>query len=803
MYKIKNFLLTHKYPIALIIIPFVVFWRNLLPIPGQVFLGNDSILSFNTLASLIFQLRQGILPLWDPHTFFGIPLLTRPDSMVFYPPFGLFVLFGTLVKISNQTIFYLMELLTVFHYSLAGIGTYLFLKKLNLSKFSAFIGGLIYMLNGGLIAFATTTALQVSMSLLPYVLLTFDSLVRKPSLRRLSIFSLVFALPVITFSWTSAITYHSIFLFYYFWYLFFTREIKSFWKAGFFAFFGLVLAAFVSAVVVLPGLEVPVISNRANLNFAQSAFGGNLQPRQIFDFFIPYLTATNYSETEVLHVYNGTVPYTYVGLLTWLFIIPSFYKKRHALQLFFFFASIIILLFSFGGDSPVFSLFYVLFFPLMRVFSEHRLVLYLAQFCLAVTAAFGLENVYLYYKDNHQQIVRYRGWLLNFFKLLLLTAVIIFLRVDQVFWTLREPQEPPTPYFQGLSNLVLFLIVFGTSVSCFFLLDTKKRAYKLIIFLVLFFDLFMFAEKYPINQLGVNPTYLLSNNEVVQYLTQDNSHSYYRSDIRAIPHNYASSLFNINHIIGYLVYTNKITVSFYELMSFNPRNRLVDTVAALRYVVTETDINTVGYKLVFEHTVSISDRQYYHIGVGGWELVPAGTKIRVYENMAYFPFPILVNNVVSVDDSTAKDLMVNQKYNPKESAIVGIEDSNFVDDLKKDTAQGTNTVTEPLTLVDKNTEKVYSTNAVDERLLVTTLPYYPDWKVQVDGVQAEVIRTNLAFMGVVVPSGRHEIRFYYQPNAFILGFIISVVSLLFSLLLAIFGGNQERFRIKSQVLDKG
>ncbi|MEK7611523.1 MAG: YfhO family protein [Patescibacteria group bacterium] len=796
MKKFKCFLSSNRYPLILLILPFIVFWRDLLPVPERVFFGNDAILSFNTLASIIYQLREGIIPLWDPHTFFGIPLLTRPDSMVFYPPFGLLVLISTVFKISNQAIYLLMEVTTVFHFSLAGIGTYLFLRKINLSRFSAFIGGLIYMLNGGLIAFANTTALQVSMSLLPFVLITFDDLIRKPNLRRLSIFSLVFAMPVITFSWTSAITYHSMLLFYYFLFVFFSRDIKSFWKSGIYAFLGLIFAALISAVVVLPGLEVPLISNRATLNFTQSAFAGNLKPWQVFDFIIPYLTATNYGGTEVLHLYQGTLPYTYVGILTWLLIIPAFYKRRHKLQLFFFFLAVTVLLFSFGGDSPIFGIFYLLFFPVMRVFSEHRLALYIVQFGLAVTAAYGLENITVYYQEHKEKIIKYKEWLLGLFKLILLVTFIIFFRVDQFLWSLKQPENPPTPYFHGLNALVLFVLLFVFSLCCFYLLESSKRVFKVVVFLVLFFDLFLFAEKYPINLIGVDPTKLIPNHEVVKFITKDNNNGFYRSDVRALPHNYASGLFGINHIVGYLVYTNKITFSFYELMSLAPRNSLVDTLSALRYAVTETDMNSEGYKLAFTQEVNRTNFPYYfHLGVGGWEPVPLGTKIRVYENTSYFRYPILVDKVLSVNDDEARYLISSQKFNPQETALVFNQQSNLVfsdpSNLVSnlgDTGPSVASASESLlTIAERNTEKIYSANIRSTGFLVTSWPYYPDWKVQIDGVDREVIRTNLAFMGVTVPPGKHEIKFYYQPRAFFIGLTISALSLILSLVFIVLG----------------
>ena len=803
MKKIKEFLVSNKIPLFLSILPLLVFWRNLLPVPGRTFIGNDAILSFNTLASIIYQLRQGSIPLWDPHTFFGVPLLTRPDSLIFYPPFGLIVLVSLLFKLSNSAIYSLMELITVFHYSLAGLGTYFFLRKVKVSDYPSFIGGLIFMFCGGLVAFASTTGLQASMSLLPWVLMVFHDLVKRPSLRKLSVFSLVFSLPVITFSWTSAIAYHSIFLFFYFWYLFFSKEVRSFWKSAIYAFLGMVFSAFISAVVVLPGLEVPIISTRANINYIQSAFIGNLRLRQLFDFLIPYLSANNYGEHEVLNLFQGTLPYTYVGLLALFLVIPSFYKK-HKLQAFFFFAFIVTVLFSLGGETPVFGIIYLIFYPVMKVFSEHRLSLYIAQFSLAVVAAFGLEVLYSNFDEFKDKIVAYRNSLRSFYKFLLIASIVMLFRIDQVIWNFSRPEFPPTPPFSQLNIFVIFLIVFGFSLSGLYLFGPKKKRYfELVFFLIVFFDLFIFAEKFPINSVGVDPSRLLSNNEVVKFITAENGRFFYRSDVRELPHNYASALFNINHIVGYLIYTNKVTFGFYELMTRVPRNQTVDTVSALRYIVTESEINSNGYHLAFEHTVDQSKGpDYYHLGNNGWLPVPSGTKIKVYENKNFFPFPIFVNKLLPVDDETAKALLSNQKINPKDEALILEDQATLVKQVLNGRLLSVGGAKKISVIADKNAEKKYLTNNPQSDFLVTSLPYYPDWKVEIDGVKTEVVRTNLAFMGVVIPPGRHLVRFYYTPTAFTAGLIISLASLGISVFLIIFGDKVKNNRWVAGILSR-
>jgi hypothetical protein len=78
-------------------------------------------------------------------------------------------------------------------------------------------------------------------------------------------------------------------------------------------------------------------------------------------------------------------------------------------------------------------------------------------------------------------------------------------------------------------------------------------------------------------------------------------------------------------------------------------------------------------------------------------------------------------------------------------------------------------------------------NAPDRRLLVLTDVHYPGWTAAIDGQPATIHRTNFAFRGVSVPGGRHIVTFDYRPASFRNGLMISTVALLGVIGLAIMG----------------
>jgi uncharacterized membrane protein YfhO len=58
-------------------------------------------------------------------------------------------------------------------------------------------------------------------------------------------------------------------------------------------------------------------------------------------------------------------------------------------------------------------------------------------------------------------------------------------------------------------------------------------------------------------------------------------------------------------------------------------------------------------------------------------------------------------------------------------------------------------------------------------LLVLADPWYPQWRVEVDGRPAELLRVDHALRGVRVPAGDHQVVFTYQDRALQLGLALS------------------------------
>jgi hypothetical protein len=93
---------------------------------------------------------------------------------------------------------------------------------------------------------------------------------------------------------------------------------------------------------------------------------------------------------------------------------------------------------------------------------------------------------------------------------------------------------------------------------------------------------------------------------------------------------------------------------------------------------------------------------------------------------------------------------------------------------------------------DEPEEAEISVTSSRPSFLVLTRSWDPGWTARVDDLPARVLRTDLAFMGVVVPAGDHRIVLRYRPRAFVLGAWLSGISLFIGIALFLAGSPPRR-----------
>ena len=150
----------------------------------------------------------------------------------------------------------------------------------------------------------------------------------------------------------------------------------------------------------------------------------------------------------------------------------------------------------------------------------------------------------------------------------------------------------------------------------------------------------------------------------------------------------------------------------------------------------------------------------------------------------------LVSSVKMVDNAD-QEIMALGKFNPEKEAIVSKNYSSLVEG-KTFNPDGSSV---KLTEYQPNYLK-YEANLNGEQMAVFSEIYYPKgWKAFVDGKETPHFQVNYVLRAMLLPGGKHEIEFKFEPRSYFVGNKISMAcSVLLLLAIAAF----LFFRIKKQ-----
>ncbi|MDQ3013941.1 MAG: hypothetical protein M3X11_24970, partial [Acidobacteriota bacterium] len=150
---------------VLLLLPLVYFFPAVL---GKVTLapgdGWTQIFGIRILTGQM--IAHGQLPLWNPYIFAGMPLLAAIQPGALYPPTWLFALLPPQWAIN-------VLVLTTYH--LALIGTYLYARRIGITRIGAIISGITFTFGGYMIVHLGHTNRINAAAWLPWILLAVES----------------------------------------------------------------------------------------------------------------------------------------------------------------------------------------------------------------------------------------------------------------------------------------------------------------------------------------------------------------------------------------------------------------------------------------------------------------------------------------------------------------------------------------------------------------------------------------------------------------------------------------------------
>ncbi len=204
---------------------------------------------------------SGRLPFWTPYEFSGFPLLADPQTGAWYPLNWPFFLMG----VTPRTIQWELAL----HCLLALLGGYLLARELLTGHVAAAFAGVFFAFSGFFAGHSSHVGMFQAASLLPLLLWAGLGAVR--SLRRLPLLMAVAGCEVLAGHFQTAL--YSFFALALFLAADFALRRES-WRRTALVLVSTAVAAFaLSAVMVLPGLELTGQSERAAANYSRSTEG--------------------------------------------------------------------------------------------------------------------------------------------------------------------------------------------------------------------------------------------------------------------------------------------------------------------------------------------------------------------------------------------------------------------------------------------------------------------------------------------------------------------------------------------------
>ena len=341
---------------------------------GKILFGTDTIniyLAFKTFAKEMFT-KHGDIPLWLPNIFMGIPLIASSSLLYYYPTDLVFMI---LPIPSEQT--YTLDI--IIHMFIAALGMFLFLRRINLRKESAFFGGIAFMLSGFLISYIYVGHWNniKAGALIPFA---FYFIHRALSEKKLFFFlssAIIMALQILaTGMQIMAYTFMGIFLYVLYYIMFEEKDNKE--KVKLFSYFSaatLMILLF-SALQFFPSLAYKNHSWRGDFSY-EHFVSWSFHPAESLTFLFPQFYGL------MANTYWGRMPFNlttyYMGLIPFL-LIPFVFAsgKYKKVSIFLLIASGIFLILSFGGFTPIYKMFYHI--PVFNQFRVPSRFLYLFTF---------------------------------------------------------------------------------------------------------------------------------------------------------------------------------------------------------------------------------------------------------------------------------------------------------------------------------------------------------------------------------------------------------------------------------------
>ncbi|OGH10404.1 MAG: hypothetical protein A2857_05275 [Candidatus Levybacteria bacterium RIFCSPHIGHO2_01_FULL_36_15] len=700
----------------------------------------------------IEQWLLGVTPLWNPYSFSGTPHLANYQSAVLSPFNFLFLLFKF---VDAWSILVLLQSL------LAGIFMYFFIRSLNnFSKPARLMSSVSFMFCGFITTWMGYATLAYAILFLPLALFSIEEYYKNN--QRKYLFLLAFTIPLSFFSGhfqTSLYLLLTVFAYIVYKMLLYKRSWEGV-NLFLYTFFGLLLCL----PQLLPSLEFYTQTTRSDLFQKFEVIPWGYLPTLISpDFYGNPVTRNDwfghYAEWNA-----------YAGLLPLMLAVFILIKKKFKDTIFFLILFVVSLLLAYG--TPLADFLVALHLPVLSTSASSRVIV-LFSFSIAVLSAFGLDQLTSDIGKSRKKAVIF--WLSLFFLLfLILWGVVsfkLFLDVSKISI--------------AKSNLILPTSIF--IASCIFILSSiflknKKLLFVLpfILLAIVSFDLLRFSSKWQ----SFDPKNLVFVNiPISDYYP--NISGFYRVYGNFTAEN--SVYYHLPSVDGYdPLYVKRYGefIAFVNSGKFSELARSVVTFP-INSSYTQRAVNLLGIKYVL-HKVSDGQSVWafpFWNYPNKYEQIYKDDKFEIYNNKQVFPRAFIVGKYrVIKDDAKILSTLFSNKFMPFKEVIVE-QDLNVKQENK---------IASNVKITKYSADQIEINTWSDKRgLLILTDVFYPGWEAEINGVNTPIYRSDYAFRSIVVPEGKHKIKFSYRPLSYKLGVNLALFGICGIIILGLLNFNKK------------
>jgi hypothetical protein len=704
-------------------------------------------------------LKSGTIPFWNPYLWGGAPFVADIQSSVFYPLNLAYFL------LSPEVTYRGLMGLAIFHFWLAGVGTYLCVKYAILPKTSAadspwtttiasLFAAIAFMFSDFFIVHFGNLNLIAQVAWLPFIFLFFHRAMLKQRidlalwagvllaiaataghLQPLLYFLILLALDVL-FQITIRIWHPNAAP---------LSRARQFWQPIYVFLVTTLVGLGLSAFVLLPAYAMTQSTARTAIDYAQAS-RYSLAPAQLVGLVIP-----SFFGRDPAAAWGGwdRVEVGYLGILPLILAAFTLLTKRDKDTDFLTLLALVSLAAAMGGYTILHGWLYEAVPGLSGMRAPARIV-FLLDFALAGLAAVGLHRIIAHPDDVRPvlgHLLRAAPWIVG--------AVVLFVLPLSYHAVLTSQDKDPTLYARtaAAANGAVFFAILLTASTLLLVARYRRRLSPLLFgaaaVALLFFDLASLGSSVDVG--SKDPTDSFDHPGIMHYLKADSD--LYRIDTRTdIWHLWQPDTSLLHEIFDVAGVVNPLTLVDYETFL----NGLPDRTSPLydflnaKYIIAAKDVT-----LDWDKFVPVYDQ---------------APQLNVYLNRQAMPRAVFVHDAISAASQEAAFAALQEPdFNPRTSVVIEGE----VESVQAMHAQTQSPI--QITTYKSNQIEIIVKAAAPGYLVMSEV-WHPGWTAEVDGAPAQILRANYAFRAIALNSGHHTVSMTFQPSRWKEGGAISALT---------------------------